>query len=201
MILYHGSNVEIRHIDLNKSARGKDFGKGFYLSEDEKQAEEMAVFKSLQTNSTPIVNSFEFDERAMSDHSLRVKIFKEYSLEWAEFVFKNRSNRSDNPIHEYDIVYGPIADDKVGVQIRNFMEGNISIDVFLERLKFIKGITFQYFFGTEVAIKLLKKTKNSIQVISFDLNFATPSHFSKFFKDKTGQTPKEFRKMSESAYE
>ena len=157
MILYHGSNVEIRHIDLNKSARGKDFGKGFYLSEDEKQAEDMAVFKSLQTNSTPIVNSFEFDERAMSDHSLRVKIFKEYSLEWAEFVFKNRSNRSDTPVHEYDIVYGPIADDKVGVQIRNFMEGNISIDVFLERLKFIKGITFQYFFGTEKAIKHLKK--------------------------------------------
>lgn len=157
MILYHGSNVEIRYIDLSKSARGKDFGKGFYLSEDEKQAEDMAVFKSLQTNSTPIVNSFEFDERAMSDHSLRVKIFKEYSLEWAEFVFKNRSNRSDTPVHEYDIVYGPIADDKVGVQIRNFMEGNISIDVFLERLKFIKGITFQYFFGTEKAIKLLKR--------------------------------------------
>ena len=153
MILYHGSNVEIRQIDLSKSARGKDF----YLSEDEKQAEEMAVFKSLQTNSTPIVNSFEFDERAMSDHSLRVKIFKEYSLEWAEFVFKNRSNRSDTPVHEYDIVYGPIADDKVGVQIRNFMEGNISIDVFLERLKYIKGITFQYFFGTEKAIKHLKK--------------------------------------------
>lgn len=49
--------------------------------------------------------------------------------------------------------------------------------------------------------KLLRKTKESIQTISFDLNFATPSHFSKFFKDKTGQTPKEFRKMSESEYE
>ena len=157
MILYHGSNAEIHDIDLSKSARGKDFGKGFYLSENEKQAQEMAVFKSLQTNGTPVVNSFEFDERVLSDNSLRVKVFKEYSLEWAEFVFKNRSNRSDNPIHEYDIVYGPIADDKVGVQIRNFMEGNINIDVFLERLKFIKGITFQYFFGTEKAIKHLKK--------------------------------------------
>ena len=49
--------------------------------------------------------------------------------------------------------------------------------------------------------KLLRKTKESIQTISFDLNFATPSHFSKFFKDKTGQTPKEFRKMSEFEYE
>ena len=157
MILYHGSNAEIHDIDLSKSARGKDFGKGFYLSENEKQAKEMAVFKSLQTNGTPVVNSFEFDERVLSDNSLRVKVFKEYSLEWAEFVFKNRSNRTDTPVHEYDIVYGPIADDKVGVQIRNLMEGNIGIDVFLERLKFIKGITFQYFFGTEKAIKLLKR--------------------------------------------
>lgn len=144
MILYHGSNVEIHKIDLTKSARGKDFGKGFYLSEDKKQAEEMAVFKSLQMNGIPIVNAFELDERALSDNLLKIKIFKEYSLEWAEFVFKNRSNRSDTPIHDYDIVYGPIADDKVGVQIRNFMEGNINIDIFLERLKYIKGITFQY---------------------------------------------------------
>ena len=157
MILYHGSNVEIQEIDLTKSARGKDFGKGFYLSENKEQAEEMAVFKSLQTNSTPIVSAFELDERALSDNSLNIKIFKEYSLEWAELVFKNRSNRSDTPIHDYDIVYGPIADDKVGVQIRNFMEGNINIDIFLERLKYIKGITFQYFFGTKKAVKHLKK--------------------------------------------
>ncbi|MBR5542031.1 MAG: DUF3990 domain-containing protein [Bacteroides sp.] len=157
MILYHGSNAEIHDIDLSKSARGKDFGKGFYLSENEKQAKEMAVFKSLQTNSTPIVNPFEFDERVLSDTSLQIKVFKEYSLEWAEFVFKNRSNRTDTPAHDYDIVYGPIADDKVGVQIRNFMEGNINIDVFLERLKYMKGITFQYFFGTEKAIKHLKR--------------------------------------------
>ena len=61
MILYHGSNVEIHEIDLTKSARGKDFGQGFYLSENEKQAEEMAVFKSLQTNSSPVVNAFELD--------------------------------------------------------------------------------------------------------------------------------------------
>lgn len=157
MILYHGSNVEIHEIDLNKSARGKDFGKGFYLSENEKQAEEMAIFKSLQLNSTPIVNQFEFDEHSLSNNSLKVKIFKDYSLEWAEFIFKNRNNRTDIPIHDFDIVYGPIADDKVGVQIRNLMEENINIETFLERLKYIKRITFQYFFGTEKAIKLLKR--------------------------------------------
>ena len=41
--------------------------------------------------------------------------------------------------------------------------------------------------------KLLRSTDESIQNISYDLNFATPSHFVKFFKARTGMTPKEFR--------
>ena len=32
MILYHGSNVEVNEIDLNRSEVGKDFGVGFYLT-------------------------------------------------------------------------------------------------------------------------------------------------------------------------
>lgn len=41
--------------------------------------------------------------------------------------------------------------------------------------------------------KLLRSTDESIQNISYDLSFATPSHFGRFFKGKTGMTPKEFR--------
>ena len=157
MILYHGSNTEIHAIDLNQSMRGKDFGQGFYLSADQRQAEEMATFKTLQFGGGPIVNAFEFDETLLSNSLLNTKIFDYYSLEWAEFIFANRNNMTDIPIHEYDIVYGPIADDRVGVQIRNLIEGNITIDVFLERLKYIKGITFQYYFGTQRAINYLKR--------------------------------------------
>lgn len=157
MILYHGSNTEIHAIDLNQSMRGKDFGQGFYLSADQRQAEEMATFKTLQFGGCPIVNAFEFDETLLSNSLLNTKIFDYYSLEWAEFIFANRNNMTDIPIHEYDIVYGPIADDRVGVQIRNLIEGNITIDVFLERLKYIKGITFQYYFGTQCAINYLKR--------------------------------------------
>ena len=73
----------------------------------------------------------------------------------AEFVFKNRNQETQDFSHNYDIVIGPIANDKVGAQIRRFVEGDISFDTFLERLKYMKGITFQYFFGTEKAIKML----------------------------------------------
>ncbi|MBQ8608277.1 MAG: DUF3990 domain-containing protein [Bacteroidaceae bacterium] len=157
MILYHGSNTEIHSIDLSLSMRGKDFGQGFYLSADKQQAEEMATFKTLQFGGLPVVNVFEFDETLLSDGTMNIKIFSDYSLEWAEFVFANRNNMSETSIHEYDFVYGPIADDRVGVQIRNLMEGNITMDVFLERLKYIKGITYQYYFGSQRAIDYLRR--------------------------------------------
>ena len=32
MILYHGTNLDIDEIDLEKCAPFKDFGKGFYLT-------------------------------------------------------------------------------------------------------------------------------------------------------------------------
>jgi hypothetical protein len=38
MILYHGSNVEFDKIDLLKSKPNKDFGRGFYLSDNIEQA-------------------------------------------------------------------------------------------------------------------------------------------------------------------
>ena len=41
--------------------------------------------------------------------------------------------------------------------------------------------------------KLLRNTDLSVQEISYDLNFSTPSHFGKFFKSQTGMTPKKFR--------
>ncbi len=42
MILYHGTNLDFEGIDLAKSRPDKDFGKGFYLSDDFKQAQEPA---------------------------------------------------------------------------------------------------------------------------------------------------------------
>lgn len=44
-----------------------------------------------------------------------------------------------------------------------------------------------------VARNLLRASDMSIQQISYDLGFATPSHFAKFIKDNTGLTPKEVR--------
>lgn len=158
MILYHGSNCNIAEIDLSKSKVGKDFGCGFYLSADEQQARELAERKTEQMGiGTPTLTVYSFDEKSLHNKEISVLIFQSYSKEWAEFVLMNRRNRTRQPAHEYDIVIGPIADDAVGYQIRRFTSGLIDMDKFLEELKYMKGITMQYFFGTEKAISFLNK--------------------------------------------
>lgn len=157
MILYHGSNIAIDEIDLSKSRPGKDFGKGFYLSADKQQAIEMAESKVAFLGGEPIVTEFEFDGSIITSGLLKVKTFNAYTEEWARFVYDNRENYTDTPIHDYDIIYGPIANDRVGAQIRNYKNGSIDLDELLSRIKYLKGITFRYFFGTEAAIQTLYK--------------------------------------------
>lgn len=157
MILYHGTTIEIETIDLEKSKPNKDFGKGFYLSAEKEQAEAMADYKAEQIGGNSIVNAFEFDAANLENKSLNIKIFKEYDKEWANFIFANRNNPTSVNVHNYDIVIGPIANDRVGIQIRKYMEKEIDLPTFINRLKYMKGITIQYYFGTERAINLLKK--------------------------------------------
>ena len=157
MILYHGTNTDFMSIDLNHSQRGKDFGCGFYLSESKTQAEEMAKFKVQLFGGQTIVQSYEFDEAHLNDGTLRFLRFDGYSKDWATFILANRQNKNADNIHDYEIVYGPIANDKVGAQIRNVIEQNIDMVTFLERLKYMKGITFQYFFGSEKAIQMMRR--------------------------------------------
>ncbi|MBQ9537815.1 MAG: DUF3990 domain-containing protein [Treponema sp.] len=47
VILYHGSTVEIKEIDLSLSKPNKDFGKGFYLSDNFVQAYELASLRKI----------------------------------------------------------------------------------------------------------------------------------------------------------
>ena len=100
------------------------------------------------------MTKFEFNDLMMQSSDLRIKIFTDYSEEWADFVFANREGQE---VELYDIVYGPIANDMVGLQIRKLKDGSIDKAEFLNRLKYMKGITYQYYFGTEKSIQYLIK--------------------------------------------
>ena len=156
--LYHGSNTKIEVPDLLHSKPFKDFGRGFYLSADKQQAWDMAFQKVSQTKEDKAeVTEILFDETVMSSGDLKVLRYPDYSEEWDLFVLANRNKNNVQPIHDYDIVYDPIADDGVTFQLRRYEGGVISLSRLVEELKYAKGITFQYFFGTERALQLLKK--------------------------------------------
>lgn len=157
MKLYHGSNIVIETIDLSLSKPNKDFGKAFYLSDVRVQAEEMATLKADFLGGEPIVSTFEFDETQLTDGTLRFKRFDDYSEEWAHFIFDHRNEPKGLTLHDHDVVFGPIANDRVGAQINNFRSGYISFETFLERIKYMKGITFQYAFCTPLSISKLQK--------------------------------------------
>ena len=162
MKLYHGSNTSIDAIDLERGRRGKDFGQGFYLSPDRHQAQQMAERTvDREEAGEPILTTYQFDDSILFRPSdLKVKVFDGYSQEWAEFIMMNRRNKSYEQAHDYDIVYGPIANDKVGLQISRYQLQYIPMEELIRQLSFIRP-TFQYFFGTERAISLLCKIQET----------------------------------------
>lgn len=158
MKLYHGSNVFINKPDFLFSKPYKDFGHGFYLSDTYEQAHSLAIQKARQTNGEPVVTEFEFDDSVLSSNILNVKIFNNYSEEWAQFILDNRDTEKLQPVHSYDIVYGPIADDGVVFQLRRYQRGVIkSLAELIDEIRYEKGITFQYYFGTEKTLKTLTR--------------------------------------------
>ena len=152
MRLCHGSNVRIKEIDLLKSRPFKDFGRGFYLSDNEVQAMEMAKFRFSISGGVPIVTVFEFDLVSLESSDLKIMSFDSYSDEWLDFIISNREGKS---VEKYDYVYGPIADDKVGLQLRRYKDEVIDRKELMNRLKYLRGITFQHFFGSDEAIQYL----------------------------------------------
>jgi len=156
MTLYHGSNEDIETIDLERGLNFKDFGKGFYLTPDKTTAMRMATKKARLFGGTPTLITYDMSDSALSS-SLRVKIFPEKaSVEWFLFVDANRDRQRVHPIHHYDIVIGPIADDGVVLQLTNYREGIYSLEQAAQLLQ-DKYLDQQYYFGTQRALEFLHK--------------------------------------------
>ena len=164
MILYHGSNLEIATIDLEKCKPFKDFGKGFYLTSIDAQAREMAYHTTRIYGGTPTVTEYEFDESILTSGDFNVRQFPEIpTVEWAVFIHNNRwrdnkdiSSLECNRDAKYDIVIGPVADDKVALTIRLYMRHVIDLEGLKSQLTYRK-LTNQYSFHTQEAISKLKK--------------------------------------------
>ena len=155
MILYHGSFVEVKEPTIIDSERGRDFGFAFYLTPIKEQAERMAKRKQKQTKSNKaFVSIFEWDE---DKDDILYKTFPNPDLEWLDMIVKCRSNIKIQ--HGFDIVEGKIADDTVGETVLFVIDGVISKEAAIERLKFQK-INSQIAFCTVKSLKHLRFVKS-----------------------------------------
>ncbi len=161
MILYHGSNQRIERISLSRCRPQKDFGRGFYLTTIEEQAQKMAKRVVSIYGGTPIVNVYSFDEAILRDSGYHIRVFDAPSVEWALFVTGNRTgnvSREHNADAKYDIVIGPIADDDLSLLFRQFENGLLDECALMKGMEYRK-LTDQYSFHTEKAIGALKKER------------------------------------------
>ena len=157
MILYHGTNEDIETIDLTKGLRHKDFGKGFYVTPDKATAIRMAKKKARLFGGTATLITYEMDDTVFRS-DLKIKVFPEKAcVEWLLFVDANRDRKNETPIHDFDIVIGPIANDGVVLQLTNYREGIYSPEE-VARLLQDRYLDQQYYFGTERALSFLHKS-------------------------------------------
>jgi hypothetical protein len=134
MKVYHGSYIKVDKIDLSKSKPNKDFGKGFYVTKFRNHAEEWSKIIGEKYGTEGFVSEFEFSENDFTKSICKIKHFDAYDEEWLDFVVENRDKNSKIPVHDYDIVIGPVADDKVQNMLRLYLKGKISKEKFLKML-------------------------------------------------------------------
>ena len=150
MILYHGSHTIIEQPRLLRPTRTLDYGSGFYTTTSEQQAREWILKKSKDESEQKYVNVYEIDEHALQ--GLNVLWFDKPTDEWIDFVMRNRQDETF--VHDYDVVYGPVANDKVYVQFGLYEQGFISKETLLAELK-VYDLVDQLLFHTEKAMQLL----------------------------------------------
>ena len=124
--------------------------------------------------------------------------FDDYSDEWLDFVVLNRRTDLPMPAHDYDIVEGPVADDRVSQNIMRYIDGAISREKFFKMLRHDIAPTHQICFCTPDSLLMLKiKDENFVKYevseisepiveqLMFDLNIDEEKATDLFFSSKT----------------
>jgi hypothetical protein len=155
MKVYHGTNVRFEKIDLSKCHPNNDFGQGFYVTGIKQHALQRAHNLADRYRGEPIIMEFEFDEKFLSDKNFRTLIFETPSQDWVEFVMQNRRRTFPQHTHDFDIVAGPIADDKMRRQFDRYEMKEITMEQLLTKVTY-REPTHQIMFASETAINLIQ---------------------------------------------
>lgn len=151
MRLYHGSFDIVDKPRILVPNRTLDYGAGFYTTTSYEQAESWIRRKLRDAGQTGYVNIYEWDENSAKD--LDILKFEAPTDEWVDFVMRNRTELGFQ--HHHDIVYGPVANDKVYAAFALFEQHFIDKEGLIRELRAYKLID-QLLFHTEKALATLK---------------------------------------------
>ena len=169
IILYHGSVFLFDKIDVSKGKPYKDFGNGFYTTQNKnhavnlalrnKRIEEMRLKQQKrETEVTAYIYTYEADMKKAA--GLSIKEFKTADRAWILFVLANRN--SSRKTHTYDIVIGPTANDDTRLSFRVYFSGGYgeldsdkAINTLIANIE-PDNLPPQIYFGSERGILLLK---------------------------------------------
>lgn len=134
MKLFHGSYMKIEYPEIIKGRTKVDFGQGFYLTGIKLQAEKWSKVIAIRKGPAfrPVVNMFELNEDIFDQPDFRIKRFKEYDLEWLQYVVDCR--RGGNLQKQYDLIEGGVANDNVIDTVEDFENGRITTEQALGQL-------------------------------------------------------------------
>ena len=150
MILYHGSNMEIREPKIIKSKRLLDFGTGFYLTSDFEQAKKWAIrTTNRREEGEPLISVFELKDL----DGLNTLTFDSANKEWLKYISINRTDKT--AVDVYDVVIGPVANDQAIRTVNNYIKGYFTEDIAIQLL-LPQNLKDQYTFKTEAALSKLE---------------------------------------------
>jgi len=166
VVLYHGTNQIIREIDLNKGRLRTDFGKGYYLGSNLGVAREWAESRAAFSGA-PIVMRYNLDIAVFDNESINPCKFDAPTVEWLNFVRDNRrrsdkSVKTPEPRHNFGIVSGAIANDKVNFVVDDYIKGLITAEDAIKKVRAIPSV-FQVSIHTPAALKFLAENDAEYQ--------------------------------------
>jgi hypothetical protein len=195
MQVYHGSYTKIVEIDLSQAQANKDFGRGFYVTKFRRQAEVWAEVIGSKYETKGFVTEFKFYERAFIDDRYKTLQFKDYNEQWLDFIVLNRDKSTIEQQHNYDIIEGPVADDKVQSRIDQYLNGEISKENFLNILKHHEE-SHQICFCTRKSLQMIEPLQKTsivksvmisepiIEALITNFNLDTEIAADKFYSSK-----------------
>ncbi|MBQ3150598.1 MAG: DUF3990 domain-containing protein [Clostridia bacterium] len=152
MIVFHGSDTIVDIPRILEAKRPLDFGGGFYTTTSEAQAKSWAIKVAYRNNTDhKCVNRYEFDSVG-AESALTVIRFDVADEKWLDFIC---SNRSGKPTGDYDVVIGPVADDRVYRVVVEYENGDLDRETALKNLK-TEALCDQVLFHTEESLNYLK---------------------------------------------